>query len=127
MGESRRSRPPRICETRECLCLELDGRAVAERFVEPGVVEPADPFDDRELELGPGAPDAVGDQLGLEGVHEALGQRVVVGVADRPDRAQHPVIVEDLLEGEARVLGGFTRSSQYLDESRWRWAGLLAG
>jgi transposase InsO family protein len=23
--------------------------------------------------------------------------------------------------------GGFTRSSQHLDESRWRWAGLLAG
>jgi hypothetical protein len=54
MGESRRSRRPRIRETRECLCLELDGRPVAERFVQAGVVEPAEPFDDRELELGPG-------------------------------------------------------------------------
>jgi hypothetical protein len=29
----------------------------------------------------------------------------VVGVADRSDRAQQAVIIEDLLEGEARVLG----------------------
>jgi len=103
MGESRRSRRPLVCRARECL-LELDGRAVAERFVQADVVEPADPFNDRELELRAGLPDAVGDQLGLEGVDEALGQSVVIGVADRSDRAQHAVIVEDLLEGEARVL-----------------------
>ena len=66
MGESRRSRRLRVCGARECLCLELGGRLVAERFVEAVVVEPADPFDDRELELGPGAPDTVGHQLGLE-------------------------------------------------------------
>jgi endonuclease YncB( thermonuclease family) len=58
------------------LCFELDGRAVAERLVQAGVVKPADPLDDRELELRAGAPDAVGDQLGLEGVHEGLSQRV---------------------------------------------------
>jgi excisionase family DNA binding protein len=28
---------------------------------------------------------------------------------------------------DAWLEGGFTRSSQRLDESRWRWAGLLAG
>ena len=60
------------------------------------VVEPADVFDDGELELGPGAPDAVGDQLGLEAVDEALGQRVVVRVADRADRRQDVVVIEDL-------------------------------
>jgi hypothetical protein len=38
---------------------ELGGRDVAERAVQAGLVEPADVFDDRELELGPGAPDAV--------------------------------------------------------------------
>ena len=57
--------------------LELGRRDVAERLVQPVVVEPADVLDDGELELGAGAPDAVGDQLGLEGVDEALGQRVV--------------------------------------------------
>src|ERR687887_161808 len=50
--------------------LELDRWDVAERRVQPAVVEPADVFDDRELELAAGAPDAVGDQLGLEGIHE---------------------------------------------------------
>ena len=33
---------------------ELDGRDVAERFVQPVVVVPGDPFDGRELELRPG-------------------------------------------------------------------------
>ena len=90
------------------------------------VVEPRDVFDDRELELRAGAPDAVGDELGLEAVDEALGQRVVVGVADRADRGQHGVIVEDLREGVAGVLGGFNRSSQRLDERRLRWAKVKA-
>ena len=84
--------------------LELGGRDVAERLVQAVVVKPGDPLDDRELELGSGAPHAVGDQLGLEGVDEALGERVVVGVADRADRAQDVMVVEDLLKGEAGVL-----------------------
>jgi hypothetical protein len=67
-------------------------------------VEPGDPLDDRELQLGSRAPDAVCDQLSLEGVDEALGQRVVVGVADRSDRSQDVVVVEDLLKGAACVL-----------------------
>ena len=50
--------------------LELDRRDVAERFVQAGVVVPADPFDRGELELGSGAPDPVGDQLGLVGIHK---------------------------------------------------------
>jgi hypothetical protein len=40
--------------------------------VHPIVVEPADVFHDRELELSAGTPDAVGDQFGLEAVDEAL-------------------------------------------------------
>jgi hypothetical protein len=42
--------------------------------MQAGVVEPADPLDDRQLELEAAAPDAVGDQLGVEGVDEALGR-----------------------------------------------------
>ena len=48
MGESRRSRRCRVRVTGECLCFELDGRPVAERLAQAGVVEPADPLDDRE-------------------------------------------------------------------------------
>ena len=38
--------------------------------MQPVVVVPADPFNDGEIELGTGLPDAVADQLGLEAVHE---------------------------------------------------------
>jgi hypothetical protein len=68
--------------------LELDGRDVAERGVQSLGVEPADVVDDRELDLRAGLPDAVCDQLGLEAVDEALGQRVVKRVADGPDRGE---------------------------------------
>ena len=57
--------------------LELDRRDVAEGLVQPVVVEPRDPLDGRELELRARLPDAIGDQLGLVGVDEAFGQRVV--------------------------------------------------
>jgi hypothetical protein len=57
--------------------LELDRWHVAERLVQPAVVEPADVLHDGELELAAADPDAVGDQLGLEAVDEALGDRVV--------------------------------------------------
>jgi hypothetical protein len=52
-------------------------RDVAERFVQAGVVEPADVLDDRQLELRARSPDAVGNQLGLEAVDERLGERIV--------------------------------------------------
>ena len=53
--------------------LELGGWEIAEGLVQAGGVETADVFDDRQLELGAGAPDTVGDELGLEAVDEALG------------------------------------------------------
>jgi hypothetical protein len=93
----------------ECL-FEFDWRAVVERFVQACVVEPADPLDDRELELGAGLPDAVGDELGLEGINERLGEGVVVGVADRSDRAEHAMVVEYLPEGIAGVFESRRRS-----------------
>jgi len=46
--------------------LMLGGRDVAQRGVQPDGVKPGDVLDDGELELGVGAPHAVGDQLGLE-------------------------------------------------------------
>ena len=94
----------RFAEKAWCvLGLELGWRDVAEGLVQAVVVKPAEVGDDRELQLRAGAPDAVCDELGLEGVDEALGEAVVVGVADRADRLQHLVIVEDLREVKARV------------------------
>jgi hypothetical protein len=69
------------------------------------VVKPADVFHDGKLELGSGTPDALGDQLGLEAVDEALGHRVVIGVTDRADGRQDAMIVEDLGVVSAGVLG----------------------
>jgi hypothetical protein len=59
---------------------------------------PADPSGDRELELIAGLPDAVGNQLRLERVHEGLGERVVIRVAGRPQRREDPVVVEGVVE-----------------------------
>src|SRR2546430_1406964 len=70
------------------LFLELGGRDVAEARVQPGVVEPAEVFDERKLELRAAAPDAIGDQLGLEALDERLGEPIVVSVADRSDRRE---------------------------------------
>jgi hypothetical protein len=61
---------------------------VAEVFVQAAVVEPADVLDDRELQLRPGSPDAVSDQLRLEAVDEALSHAVDVGVACAPTDAR---------------------------------------
>jgi hypothetical protein len=69
--------------------LHFGRRTVAEALVEAVVVEPADVFHDGQLELRPGLPDAVCDELGLEAVDERFGQRVVVGVAD-PTLASTP-------------------------------------
>ena len=51
-----RRQPPAGALTRCVLLLVLDRRDVAEFGVEPVVVVPADPLDDRELELVAGAP-----------------------------------------------------------------------
>ena len=47
-----------------------------EGLVQAARVEPAEVLDDRQLELVAAAPDAIGDQLGLDRVDEALGERV---------------------------------------------------
>ena len=101
--------------SREFRSVDFVGRPVAERHVQPVVVEPADVFDDGQLELRACPPDTIGDQLGLEGVDEALGQRVVEGVADRADRGQDAVVVEDLGERLGRVLAARVRVVHRLD------------
>jgi hypothetical protein len=78
------------CGSRECGLLELPGRLITEPGVQTAAVKPADPLDDGQLELSASAPDAVGDQLGLEAIDEALGQRVVERIADRPIDASTP-------------------------------------
>jgi hypothetical protein len=55
---------------------DFDGRPVIEAFVQSVVVEPGDPLDNSELELGSGAPDSVADQFGLERIDERFGQSV---------------------------------------------------
>jgi hypothetical protein len=61
---------------------EFGGWDVTQRAVQAAGVKPGEVFDDRELELAASAPDAVGDQLGLDRVDEALGDGVVIGIAD---------------------------------------------
>jgi hypothetical protein len=68
------------------------------------VVEPRDVADDRELELAAARPCAVGDELGLEGVDEALSGSVVVGIADGSDRAEDIVVAQHLGVVGRRVL-----------------------
>ena len=57
--------------------------------------QPTD-VDDREFGLVVGAPDAVGDQLGLEAVDERFRERVVITISGRAERCEHVVIVERL-------------------------------
>src|SRR5665811_1913491 len=52
---------------------------VVEAFVDALVVEPRDVLQDGELELAAAGPGSVCDELGLEGVDEALSDGVVVG------------------------------------------------
>jgi hypothetical protein len=89
---------------------------VAQVFMQAVLVEPADVLDDRELELAACLPDAVGDELGLEAVDEALSHRIIVGIASAADRGKDVVIGEGLGVVTTDVLGGFNWSSQRLIE-----------
>ena len=66
--------------------LVFGGWDAAEGGVEAVGVEPGDVLDDRELELGLGAPDAIADQFGLDGVNGLLsaepGVRPRLALAD---------------------------------------------
>ena len=70
---------------------QLDWWDVAAVLVEAAVVEPVDPFGGGELDVLDGPPGLAGlDQLGLVEPVDGLGQGVVVGAADRPDRGRMP-------------------------------------
>jgi hypothetical protein len=58
----------------------------------------------RQPHRGAGQPlGAIGDQFSLEAVDERLGERVVVDVAGRANRGEHPVVGERLGVVDARA------------------------
>lgn len=67
--------------------LRIRPEAVGRRLSAALVIEPVDPFEGRELDVGHRLPGAVAvDLLGLEQADRRLGQGVVVAVADAADR-----------------------------------------
>ena len=94
--------------------LELDGRDHADLAVKSPVIEPVDVFRGRDLEVVDALLRALlADQLGLEQRVERLGQSVVVGVPDRPDRRGDVFEPQPLSQCNRCVLGGFNRSMQH--------------
>jgi hypothetical protein len=85
--------------------LQIDGWDVAAVFVEEAVAEPVDPFGGRQLDFVDGPPRlARSDQLGLVQAVDGLGQRVVIGAADRSDRGLDTSFGETFGEPDRRVL-----------------------
>ena len=90
------------------------GGQVVEGLVGALVVEPVDVVQGLDLDVLDAAPRAFGpDQLGLVEPDLGFGQRVVVGVAHRPDGRVDSFVDESLGEGEADVLGKFNQSMQH--------------
>jgi len=70
--------------------LELNGGQLAKAALAPAaVIGVLDPVDDSVEELGPGPPAPAVEELELEGVEEALSDRVVQSVADRVHLVNH--------------------------------------
>ena len=64
-----------------------------------------DPFGSSQLDLFDGPPrSAWSDQLGFVQTVDRLGQRVVIGAADRADRGLDPGFGETFAEPDGRVL-----------------------
>ena len=86
--------------------LQFDWWDVAAVFVEAAVVEPVDPFGGGQFDLLDGPPRFAGFyQLGFVQAVDRLGQGVVIGAADRPDRGLDARLGEPLAEPDRRVLG----------------------
>src|SRR5579863_1133046 len=69
----------------------LGGRDISDRFEQPAIIEPVDPFQGGELDrldVAPGA--APVDDLGFVKTIDRLGEGVVVAVADAADRRLQP-------------------------------------
>jgi hypothetical protein len=98
----------------EVLFLELAGWDVAAGAVQPAVVEPAHPFQGRQLcviEPAPGP--AAMNQLGLEQADERFGGGVVVGVGGAADGGYRAGVGEALGVPHSEVLPGLNRSWQH--------------
>src|SRR6476659_10547361 len=84
---------------------ELGRRDVAERAVEPCVVEPVDPAERRELDVVDGPPGCLAaDQLCLEHPIYCLGQSIVIGISDGPNRRTSADVVESFGVSHTREL-----------------------
>jgi hypothetical protein len=89
----------------DVLALKVGRRHLPERAVPPARVVPAlDVAEQRYARLGLGRPTVPIDQLALERGEEALGHRVVVGVAHGAHRRPHAHLLAALAEGDAGVL-----------------------
>jgi hypothetical protein len=79
---------------------------VAAGLEQSSVVEPVDVLEGGDLDLLDGPPGSTRlDELGLEQPNHGLGEGVVVGVADRPDRWVDPGFGEAFGLGDGRVSG----------------------
>ena len=86
--------------------LGLGGRNVADRLEEAAVVEPVHPFEGGELDGVQRAPGpAAADDLGPEQADDALGQSIVVAVADAADRGLDAGLGQALGVADRDVLG----------------------
>ena len=85
--------------------LQIDRWDVAAVFVGASMVEPVDPFGGRQFDFLDGAPWlARSDQLGFVQAVDGLGQRVVIGAADRSDRGLDASLGEPFGKPDGRVL-----------------------
>ena len=91
-------------------CLEFGRWDIAAGLEEPPMVEPVEVFERGDLDLldGPPRPTRL-DQLGLEQPDHGLGQGVVVGVADRPNRRVDARLRQAFGVGNGCVLSGIRR------------------
>ena len=97
-------------------CLELGGRDVADLAVQASVVEPADVFGDRDLDIADRYPSALGahqrvaDALGLERRVERFGNRVIAAVALAAHRGDSPCFSQPFRVAGGTMLTRFNRS-----------------
>jgi hypothetical protein len=94
----------------------FDGRKIAQGRVAPGaIVEAFDELKDGYPRLAVRSEATPIDEFAFEGGEETLAHRIVVGVADRLSRMNASFLAA-IAESDRRVLGGFKRSSQHLNE-----------
>lgn len=84
-----------------------------------GAVPALDELEDRHARFGLGVKTATVEQLAFERGEKAPAHRVVQAITDRTHRGLHTSLAAAHSKGDRRVLGGFKRSSQYLDGRNW--------